>query len=399
VRVRRRVISVTLVAVTAGILAACGPKAPPAAPAPPPAAPAAPAVTVDLKGATSYLASDLTRQLGPVRGRNLAIDPVLDKLTGQQTTASLQVQEALLIALASAAPDLPVQPLNSAAAPNGLVAAGVLSTTTPPDDYFVQVSFTDRVSGLVVAQSAARFRQPGLSGTPTDFYRDSPSLVRDRSVDGYVKTSETPAGSLADSLYVSQLPTAALLATALDEYNAGRWEGALTAYSAAASRQDGQTLRTFNGLYLTSMRLGRRQPAEDAFGKIVSLGLATNNLAVKLLFRPGTTDFLDDPNFSGVYPIWIRQIARGAVAAGVCLNVTGHTSASGTDAVNDPLSQQRANAVRALLVREVAALARNLRATGRGSRQTIVGTGADDASDAIDRRVEFEVEPCKPGLP
>ena len=29
-----------------------------------------------------------------------------------------------------------------------------------------------------------------------------------------------------------------------------------------------------------------------------------------------------------------------------------------------------------------------------GSRETIVGTGADDASDVLDRRVEFEPRTC-----
>ena len=33
-------------------------------------------------------------------------------------------------------------------------------------------------------------------------------------------------------------------------------------------------------------------------------------------------------------------------------------------------------------------------ATGKGSREMIVGTGRDDASDALDRRVEFKTAKC-----
>ncbi len=33
-------------------------------------------------------------------------------------------------------------------------------------------------------------------------------------------------------------------------------------------------------------------------------------------------------------------------------------------------------------------------ATGRGYRDNLVGTGRDDASDALDRRVEFKVIGC-----
>jgi len=33
-------------------------------------------------------------------------------------------------------------------------------------------------------------------------------------------------------------------------------------------------------------------------------------------------------------------------------------------------------------------------ATGRGYKENLVGTGKDDASDALDRRVEFKVIGC-----
>lgn len=362
---------------------------------PTPQTPRGTADEVDLKGAVTYIASDLTMQLGTARPRSVAVDPLLDKTTGQQTNASLRAQTELVAALSAASSRLTIEPLGQRTAEQmGLVATGTIATADAPGRYLMNVAITDRVNGLVVAQSAVRFTQADLDQAPTAFYRDSPSLVRDRTVEGYVKTAETPAGRLADPLYVEQLPTEALMATALDEYNAARYDTALTAYTAASNRQNGQTLRTFNGLYLTNMRLGRTAAAEEAFAKIAALGLATNNLAVKLLFRPGTTDFLADPSFGGAYPMWIRQIARAAQAAQTCLNVVGNTSSSGTVATNDRLSVARASYVQMLLEREVPGLTRRLRATGVGSQRNIVGTGVDDASDAIDRRVEFEVESC-----
>lgn len=349
----------------------------------------------DLKGAAERVAADLSQQLGPSRSRTVSVDPLLDRTSGQQTAASVRAQNELVSALNTSMKGASIQPLqNLDPTPTGLVATGTVGSAAPPDQYLLTVALTDRASGLVVAQSAARFRDAALDRSPTPFYSDSPSLVRDRSVDGYLKTAETPKGSLADPLYVEQLPTAALLAAALTEYNAGRWESALAGYTAAAARTDGQTLRTFNGLYLTNIHLKRLAEAETAFSKIVALGLGTNNLAVKLLFRPGTTEFLADPTFSDAYPMWLRQIARGANASKVCLNIVGHTSASGTDAINNPLSLARATAVRALLQREVAGLERHLRVSGVGKSKNIVGTGVDDASDAVDRRVEFEVRDC-----
>ena len=49
--------------------------------------------------------------------------------------------------------------------------------------------------------------------------------------------------------------------------------------------------------------------AEKAFAKIVSLGLATNSLSVKFLFRPGSLEFLPDPKVSGPYAMWLRLVA------------------------------------------------------------------------------------------
>ena len=84
------------------------------------------------------------------------------------------------------------------------------------------------------------------------------------------------------------------------------------------------------------------------FGKIAALGLATNNLAVKLLFKPNSaTDFWPGKDLSGVYPMWLRQIAKAVQSTGSCLKVTGHTSRSGTEQLNDRLSLARAETARA----------------------------------------------------
>lgn len=359
---------------------------------------AVPKAEPDLKDAARQLAGDLAQQIGSTSGnKTLVIDPLIDRATGQQTGASAKFQEEMTPALTGAIKGLTILPFDAdGAAKARYVLAGTVATVTPPDKFSISASLTDRPTGLVVAQSAARFTQAGLDVAPTKFYNDSPSLVRDRSVDGYVKTSETKVGQPADALYVSQVPTAALLANALEAYNAEKWDEALKGYTAAAARPDGQQLRTFNGIYLSNIRLGRTDAAAEAFGKIAALGLATNNLAVKLLFKPNSaTDFWPGKDLSGVYPMWLRQIAKAVQSTGGCLNVTGHTSRSGSEQLNDRLSLARAETVKKLMVGEVGAVANQLSTSGVGYRQNIVGTGADDASDAVDRRVEFKVVECK----
>ena len=69
--------------------------------------------------------------------------------------------------------------------------------------------------------------------------------------------------------------------------------------------------------------------------------------------------------------------------------VIGHTDKVGSDAINDPLSRQRAEVVRtALLARGVAA--DKIVTIGRGKREPIVAT-ADGVAEARNRRVEIQV--------
>jgi outer membrane protein OmpA-like peptidoglycan-associated protein len=352
---------------------------------------------LDLAHALQTLALDLSRQLGPTAAtRTLVIDPLLDGRTGQQTRGTQRVEQEFAQNLVAAITNLSIFPFNDGGATQSrYVITGTLSAQPEADRFRLSVALSDRSSGLVVAQSAVPFREPGIDPTPSRFYGDSPSLVRDRSIDGYIKTAETPRGQAADALYIEQVPTAALLAAALTAYNAEHWEEALSGYNAALARADGQQLRTFNGIYLCNMQLGREAEAEAAFAKIAALGLATNNLAVKLLFRPGTTDFWPDPKINGPYPMWLRQIAEAASASGSCLNVVGHTSRSGTEAINDRLSLSRASTIQQRLEHEKPGLTRKMRVSGVGSRENLVGTGTDDASDALDRRVEFRVVACE----
>ncbi len=208
---------------------------------------AEPTGELDLRGAVQQIARDLSQQVGQsAQSRTLVIDPILDRTTGQQTNASRQLQSEFEPALSASMRGLTILPFDAdGAAKSPWVLTGTIAANETPGRYSISIALTDRQSGLVIAQSVQRFRQDNLDASPTPFYSDSPSLVRDRSTDGYLRTAETSAGKPADPLYIEQVPTNAVLAEALAAYNAERWEQALARYTVAASRPDGQQLRTF----------------------------------------------------------------------------------------------------------------------------------------------------------
>jgi outer membrane protein OmpA-like peptidoglycan-associated protein len=198
-------------------------------------------------------------------------------------------------------------------------------------------------------------------------------------------------------VYIERLPTSAVVNEGMAAINVGKYAEALPYYEEAAKRQDGQQLRVYNGLYMIYWNLGRSGEAEGAFGKIVAIGLATNNLAVKFLFRPGSTDFWPDAKISGPYPLWLRQIAQQMKETRACLRVVGHTSRTGSESNNERLSLRRAEVIKQRLVAESREPGSRIETGGVGSRENIIGTGTDDQRDALDRRVEFKVIPCPGG--
>lgn len=380
---------------TAALLATLGLAGCAAPPPPPPPPP--PPVDETLEGAINGVLLDMARQLGPLAQaeRTAVIDPLLDGRSGQQTKATERTMQALATAVPRVLPKVKLLPFDEAGAKDSrwLLNGTLSAQPQTPGTYRLTVALSDRASGLVIARGVAPLKDSQLDLAPTRFYSESPSLVRDRAVQGYIDTTEKPVGQAADTLYLEQIPTAALLAEAQEAYNNERWDDALKLMSTAATRDDGQQLRTFNGLYMANMKLGRTAEAEAAFGKIAALGLATSNLAVKILFRPSSTDFMGE---AAIYAMWLRQIARAAQASDLCLNVVGHTSKTGTEAGNKSLSLRRAQAMRDRLLRDAPVLGRGsrVRTEGKGWDDTIVGTGTDDLRDALDRRVEFKVVGC-----
>lgn len=332
--------------------------------------------------------------------RVIVVDTIIEATTGQQTRASQLVEQRVYERVGAKFTQFEVSSVRPKAVARAeyLLAATMTPIKNEKGVHRLSMSITEMRSAMVIAQAVVRIRDDSVDTTPTPFYRDSPALATDRVVDGQVRTSETAPGKLADSVYLERLPTNALVNEGLAAFNKDDYAVALPFYEEAAKRGDGQQLRIYNGLYVSYWNLRRVTEAETAFGRIVALGLATNNLAVKFLFKPNATEFWADPRISGPYPFWLKQIAQQVVAARSCLAIVGHSSRTGSEQANDRLSLMRAEAIKAKLMSESRELAQRIQTSGAGFRENLIGTGTDDQRDSLDRRVEFRVVNCPTGL-
>jgi hypothetical protein len=269
-------------------------------------------------------------------------------------------------------------------------------TTGTREAYRICLVLADLKAGKVVAKGTARSEMEGVDVSPTPYFRDSPAWMREPVTEGYIATCQgSKPGDPIHPVYLDGILAGTIISEAIVAYDSGRYTEALELYNSALQIPAGNHLRVYNGIYLTNLKLGRTEAAADAFGKIIDFGLANKRIAVKFLFRAGSTVFWPDRQISGPYPIWLKEIAGRTAQTSACLEITGHTSPTGPEPLNERLSQLRAEYIKQRLEAESSALSHRLIAHGVGSRENMVGTGKDDMSDAIDRRVVFNVISCQ----
>lgn len=333
----------------------------------------------------------------------LVIDPLVDGNSGFQSVATQTMETRITDLVNTRYPAFQIEPFTTKALARGpLLFIGTFTPVDkdgknagPRDWYRICLALVDLRSGKIVSKGFARAQMEGVDVTPTTFFLDSPAWAPDPATQGYVKTCQgTKVGDPINSAYWDRIIAAALINDASIAYTSGRYEEALDLYKGVQRMPGGDQLRVYNGIYLAAWKLGRREEAAQAFAKIVDFGLAQNQLAVKFLFRPGSTLFVPDPQISGAYHMWLKEIADRASRRTACMEIAGHTSRTGPEPVNDRLSLLRAQYIKQRLEADSAPLAKRTTAVGKGSRENISGLGTDDTRDALDRRVEFKVGDC-----
>jgi len=377
---------------------------PQAAPAP---AVVPPPTPVPFEAAVLKAASDLLSKAKlDNTSVNLVIDPLIDGVTGAQSNATHREQQRIVELIKSSYPRfriLPFTPESILKRPVVLIGTFTAINNSgeqaePRDAYRICLALADLANQTIVAKGVARARPEGIDPTPDTFFKESPGFARDAATDSYVKSCQgTKVGDQVDQTYADNIMAASLVNEGIEAYNAGRYKAALELYQRALRMPGGEQMRVYNGIYLAGYKLHRTRTAMEAFGRMVDFGLRkSDRLAIKFLFKPGSTQFYydHDRDVRAPYNAWIDKIAVRTASNESCLEVVGHTSATGLPAMNDRLSVLRADYIKERVEAEESILQGRLVSSGRGSREMIVGTGRDDPSDALDRRVEFRVVRC-----
>lgn len=380
--------------------------APAPAPAPAPAAPPPPPPVLPFDEAVAAAAASVLgrAQLPPDAKRNLVIDPLIDGVTGMQTVTTKSMGVRLAQIIRDQHPRYTVQPFKVSTVQQGpLLLIGTFTgvnaerkTEGKRESFRICFALADLSTGKLVGKGLAFAKADGVDSTPLPYFRDAPVWLDDPATSGYIRTCQgTRAGDAINPAYIDRIVTAATIAEAIEAYGEGKFADALKLYETALASPGGDQLRVHTGLYLTNLKLRRMEPARKAFGEVVDRGLDAKRLGLKFLFRPGTAAPWTDPKFGPQpYSLWINEIAARAANRQACLELGGHTSATGAEPINERLSLLRADSVRKSIEAVSPRLKAKLDSKGYGSKFTLVGNGRDDLSDALDRRVELKVRDC-----
>lgn len=230
---------------------------------------------------------------------------------------------------------------------------------------------------------------------PDPKYQDSPMHLSDKRFESIKTIAASLIGNLANKAYYDALGTNALLKEAETLYDKQNYEKSFLLYYLAQERPDGRLVKTYAGLYQTTLQLKHNAAAEEAFDKLLGASVKENNrLNMKFLFSVNSTDFIDDNDLRNEYLFWLRLIAKHFQNNNRCFHIVGHSSLTENKDYDQKLSLSRAKKIQQLMGEHFPEVTQSSKVIGKGFSENLVGTGTDDARDAVDRRVEILVVDC-----
>lgn len=342
------------------------------------------------------IAPELEKTGTPWNTRHIVVGDFVNLQTAEMTNSGHDLHAMLLIDLRQSLPGMKVSELTSEAKLDEAIAIQGITQYMPNRGggdaaswFKVTITATDLMHQRKIGETAVFVNARYFDPIPSKFFRDSPMYLTG------VRHKERLASMSGDIRKIrSILQTDAFIADAMSEYEKGNYNVSEGKFKAIVNMGDKSNLIALSGLYQSLIRQNKKAEAEVAFANLAREAIAEDNLSVKFLFRVRSKEFRDDGDLETQYAIWIRQIAKTVYESGKCLNINGHASKSGKAEFNDRLSLHRAQWIKDLMTSVEPRLNKRLYPQGKGYRENIIGSGTDNALDAIDRRVDFKIVTC-----
>lgn len=332
----------------------------------------------------------------------IALDPFADANSGEIVKVSRQIEQIIFEQAKKL--DVPIARIT----PQNLreskyIMSGIIdftdysvgNTTDKTEKYYkVSASVIDLKTGKIIADSSSWVLNLDLDHTPTAFYQDSPIYMKDSNIESLIATARKGVGELANKVYYDSIDVQALLVQAETDYENKDYTKSLKLFKQVSEHPDGDKLmRTYAGLYETNLKLSNQEAAENAFSQLLATSVEENqNLNIKFLYQVNSIEFVDDPKLKNDYALWLKMIAKYFNDNDQCFHIVGHSSKTGNQVYNKKLSLKRAKAFQNKL--PIINIQIRSKAIGKGFVNNMVGSGTDDAKDAVDRRVEIVVVNC-----
>lgn len=356
-----------------------------------------PTVRLAARSAGHALADQISRASWSGVG-SVWVAPAINFHSGEITASGRELQIMLALDLKSAFGEVVVQSLGGENQKNwSWVLSPSVTFERPKDDrsgqswFRVDISVTNpagkSLPGITFLVNANNF-----DATPSKFYKEAPLFLTGK----YQQTRLEFAKGAKSSVPLEQrnqfLQIEGRLQDAIQKYETGDYAQALEGFKTVL-RDDPENLSALSGRYQSLQEIGSPADTDQALGRLIQAAIKQGNLSLKLLFQVRSAELRDDGAYARNYQNWLKQLASSFLASGRCVQIQGHASRSGSAEYNKELSLARAKSVQAQLLRYSPGLKGRMSAEGRGFQDNIVGSGSDNATDAIDRRVDFRLLP------
>jgi len=258
--------------------------------------------------------------------------------------------------------------------------------------YKVYAAVFEKSSGVVLA--SAELYIDKFETAPMDIYRDSPVYLKGQNYEEHVSSVKKKPNEIVEKGYHDKLEMKSMRVKGDTLYDDKEFGKSLDYYNKAATISGSPELEILSGQFTLMVHQGRIDQAEPVYGQLLKASIAeTGGIATKITFSPNAKQPLESK--SKLHTVYVRQAALLLASLPECkVTIIGHSSRTGTAEYNDKLSQQRAASIQKMMASFAPGAGPRVQVIGRGFRENIVGTGADDVTDQIDRRVEFKFSSC-----